>query len=156
MRSSEHAILIGTNTPLLDNPRLTTREIVGRNPLRILIDFDLKVSQNFNIYNEEAPTLVFNLKKEAEKGNIKFIKIEKENFLENLMQKLFDEQIQSIIVEGGSFTLQQFINENLWDEAILIKNENLNLIHGTKAPKFNFEPSKTENFRDNKVEFYIN
>ena len=156
MRSEEHAILIGTNTALIDNASLTTREIVGRNPTRILIDFDLKVPRDFKIYSEEAPTLIFNSEKEAVEGPIKFIKIEKENFLENLMKKLFEEQIQSVIVEGGSFTLQQFIEANLWDEAVIIKNENLNLKNGTKAPEFTFKPSKKENFRDNQIEFYRN
>jgi diaminohydroxyphosphoribosylaminopyrimidine deaminase/5-amino-6-(5-phosphoribosylamino)uracil reductase len=50
--------------------------------------------------------------------------------------------------------LRQFINANLWDEAIIIKNENLKLENGTKAPEFPFTPKKTEIFRDNILEFY--
>ena len=156
LRSQEHAILVGTNTALIDNPSLTTREIVGRNPVRILIDFDLKVPANFNIYNDEAETIVFNTVKETIEGRITFIKIEKENFLENLMQKLFDQQIQSVIIEGGSFTLQQFIDQHLWDETIIIKNENLELLNGTKAPQFNFEKFAAKQFQDNTIEFYKN
>ena len=156
LRSQEHAILVGTNTALIDNPSLTTREIVGRNPVRILIDFDLKVPANFNIYNDEAETIVFNTVKETIEGRITFIKIEKKNFLENLMQKLFDHQIQSVIIEGGSFTLQQFIDQHLWDETIIIKNENLELLNGTKAPQFNFEKFATKQFQDNTIEFYKN
>ena len=156
LRSEEHAILVGTNTALTDNPGLTTREITGRNPVRILIDFDLKVPGNFNIYNNEAPTLVFNAVKDSEENTIKFIKIEKENFLENLMQKLYENQIQSVIVEGGSFTLQQFIDAGIWDAAIIIKNENLKLTNGTKAPEFHHENFKTKNFRDNIIEFHKN
>jgi diaminohydroxyphosphoribosylaminopyrimidine deaminase/5-amino-6-(5-phosphoribosylamino)uracil reductase len=121
---------------LNDNPSLTTRLIEGRNPVRILIDFELKVPRDFKIYNNEAPTLVFNQEKDAEEENIKFIKISKENFLEELMQKLYENQIQSVLVEGGSRTLQTFIDANLWDETIIIKNENLTLENGTKAPKF--------------------
>lgn len=156
LRSEEHAILVGTNTALTDNPGLTTREITGRNPVRILIDFDLKVPGNFNIYNNEAPTLVFNGVKDSEESNIKFIKIEKESFLENLMQKLYENQIQSVIVEGGSFTLQQFIDAEIWDEAIIIKNENLKLTNGTKAPEFHHENFEIKNFRDNIIEFHKN
>lgn len=156
LRSEEHAILVGTNTALTDNPSLTTREIVGRNPVRILIDFDLKVPQDFNLYNDEAETLVFNSVKNSDEGNIKFVKIEKENFLENLMQKLFEHQIQSVIIEGGKFTLQQFIDANLWDETIVIKNKNLFLENGTKAPSFDFSPFESKNFEDNCVEFYRN
>ena len=123
LRSEEHAILVGTNTALTDNPALTTREITGRNPVRILIDFELKVPIDFNIYNNEVPTLICNAIKDSEEKNIRFIKIEKENFVENLMTKLYENQIQSVIVEGGSFTLQQFIDAEIWDEAIIIKNE---------------------------------
>ena len=154
LRSEEHAILVGTNTALTDNPSLTTREISGRNPVRILIDFDLKVPQNFKIYNEEAETLVFNSLKDSQDKHIKFIKIEKKNFLQNLMDKLYENNIQSVIIEGGSFTLKQFIEANLWDEAVVIKNENLILENGTKAPEFDIEAYKTENFRDNILLFF--
>ena len=156
LRSEEHAILVGTNTALTDNPALTTREITGRNPVRILIDFELKVPLNFNIYNNEAPTLIFNAIKDSEEKNIRFIKIEKENFVENLMTKLYENQIQSVIVEGGSFTLQQFIDAGIWDAAIIIKNKNLKLSNGTKAPEFHHENFETKIFRDNIIEFHKN
>jgi diaminohydroxyphosphoribosylaminopyrimidine deaminase/5-amino-6-(5-phosphoribosylamino)uracil reductase len=156
LRSQEHAILVGTNTALTDNPSLTTREIKGRNPVRIMIDFDLKVPLDFNIYSSETETIVFNSMKEEQTQNISFFKIEKENFVENLMSKMFDLQIQSVIIEGGRFTLQQFINENIWDECVIIKNENLNLLNGTLAPKFSEIPFKTEKLRDNLLLFYRN
>jgi len=156
LRNNEHSILIGTMTALRDNPSLTTREIVGRNPIRILIDIDLKVPNDFNIYNNEAETLVFNSVKESEEGNIKFIKTSRENFIENMLKKLHELQIQSIIVEGGSLVLQQFIDAGLWDETIIIKNKNLVLENGTKAPRFSKIPINTQDFRDNVIEFYTN
>ncbi len=156
LRSEEHAILVGTQTALSDDPSLTTREISGRNPVRILIDLKLKVPRDAKIYNEDAPTIIFNSEKEETSGNIKFLKVEKENLVHQVMQKLFEENIQSVLIEGGSFTLQQFIDQNLWDEAIIIKNENLILESGTKAPQFNFEPYQVKDFRDNIVEFYRN
>ena len=156
IRSEEHAILVGTQTALNDNPSLTTRLVEGRNPVRILMDFDLKIPRDFKIYNDEAPTLVFNQEKEAEEGHVKFIKISKENFLEELIQKLIENQIQSVLVEGGSRTLQTFINANLWDETIIIKNEDLLLENGTKAPKFSGNLTEEKNFRDNKISFYRN
>jgi len=156
LRSDEHSILIGTMTALRDNPSLTTREIFGRNPIRILIDIDLKVPTDFNIYSNEADTLIFNSVKEGEEGNIKFIKTSRENFLENMLKKLYEFQIQSIIVEGGSFVLQQFIDADLWDETIIIKNENLILENGTKAPNFENNPFEIKDFRDNIIEFYKN
>lgn len=154
LRADEHAILVGTQTALNDNPSLTVRNAEGTNPVRILIDFDLKVPSGYNIYNNEAKTLVLNSVKEGTEGSIQFIKINKENFLPELIEALYKEQIQSVIIEGGRFTLQQFINANLWDEAIVIKNENLKLKNGTKAPEFNHTATKIENFRDNTVSFF--
>jgi len=154
LRADEHAILVGTQTALNDNPSLTVRNAEGVNPVRILIDFDLKVPASFNIYSDEARTLVLNSVKEGTEGHIQFIKINKDNFLPELTEVLYKEQIQSVIIEGGSFTLQQFINANLWDEAIVIKNENLKLEKGTKAPEFNHTAYKTEAFRDNTVSFF--
>ncbi|KAA2217627.1 bifunctional diaminohydroxyphosphoribosylaminopyrimidine deaminase/5-amino-6-(5-phosphoribosylamino)uracil reductase RibD [Chryseobacterium sediminis] len=154
LRADEHAILVGTQTALNDNPSLTVRNAEGTNPVRILIDFDLKVPSNFNIYNNEARTLVLNGVKEGNEGPIQFIKINKESFLPELMEALYKEQIQSVIIEGGLFTLQQFINADLWDEAIVIRNENLKLENGTKAPEFNHTATTIENFRDNTVSFF--
>jgi len=156
MRSEEHAILVGKNTALHDNPSLTVREIEGRNPIRILIDFNLDVPENFNIYNNDVETIIFNSIKNSEDNNLKFIKIEKENSLDKILDKLYELQIQSVIIEGGRFTLQQFIDQNLWDEAVIFKNPNLNLENGTKAPLFNFKPEKTEMLRDCEVLFFRN
>lgn len=156
LRANEHAILIGKNTALNDNPSLTTREIFGKNPTRILIDLKLEVPQYFNIYNNEAPTIIFNEIKNGKEKHIKFIKIERNNLLQNLMNKLFEEQIQSIIIEGGCYTLQQFIDAKLWDEAFVIKAKNKILNNGTPAPKFNFEPIKITNLRDNELHYFQN
>lgn len=157
LRADEHSILVGTQTALNDNPGLTVRNVEGENPVRVLIDLGLKVPETFTIYNGEAKTIVINTVREEEKGNIKFIKIGKENFLNELMNALYREQIQSIIIEGGRFTLQQFIDAGLWDEAIVIKNKNLKLANGTKAPSLaEQKPVKIEEFRDNTIEFYNN
>lgn len=156
LRSSEHAILIGTMTALRDNPSLTTREISGRSPVRVLIDVDLKVPQHYHIFNNEAETLVFNSVKSEEDGNVKFIKTSRENLIQNLLTKLHERQIQSVIVEGGGLVLQQFIDAGLWDEAIVIKNSNLILENGTKAPKFGNKASDIQDFRDNVIEFHFN
>lgn len=156
LRANEHAILVGKNTALHDNPNLTTREILGKNPIRILIDFNLEIPQDFNIYNSQAPSLIFNSIKDEKKGNIEFIKIEKENFLNQLLEKLHNLQIQSIIIEGGGYTLQQFIDADIWDEAYIVKAENKILYHGTKAPIFNNKPLTIHYLRDNKIHYFQN
>ncbi|MBM3187052.1 MAG: bifunctional diaminohydroxyphosphoribosylaminopyrimidine deaminase/5-amino-6-(5-phosphoribosylamino)uracil reductase RibD, partial [Bacteroidetes bacterium] len=59
-RSEEQSILVGRNTIINDNPSLTVREYDGQNPIRIVIDSQLQISQDLNIYSNEAPTLIFN------------------------------------------------------------------------------------------------
>lgn len=156
LRADEHAILVGKNTAINDNPSLTTREVFGRNPIRILIDLLLEVPENYCLYQNEAPTFIFNQVKNEERGHLKFIKIEKENLLQNLLDKLYEHQIQSVIIEGGSFTLQQFIDANLWDEAYILKAPNINLKNGTKAPEFSAQAIEIKNLRDNQLFIFKN
>lgn len=158
MRSEEQAILVGTRTALGDNPSLTTREVVGRSPIRLLIDLSLKVPQHFNIFNSEAETIVFNSQKEGREDNVLYVRIQnKERLLEEMIEALYQLQIQSVLVEGGGFTLGEFISHNLWDEAVVISNPSLYLDNGTKAPDFSFVPyKKEERLRDNLVRFYRN
>jgi diaminohydroxyphosphoribosylaminopyrimidine deaminase/5-amino-6-(5-phosphoribosylamino)uracil reductase len=119
-RSEEQAILAGTHTVLIDNPSLTTREWHGKSPLRITLDSDLKIPNGFNIFNEEAATLIFTdhkilstVKNSSLFQNISF----DENVYDSMLKTLYEKNIQSIIIEGGAFTLQGFIEKNLWDEA---------------------------------------
>ena len=156
LRAKEHAILIGKNTALHDNPCLTTRKIYGKNPIRILIDLYLDVPKNFNIYkDDDTPTFIFNTIKNEEKLNLKWIKINKENFLQNLLEKLYEHQIQSVIIEGGSFTLQQFINANLWDKTFIIKAPII-LKNGTKAPQLLASAREIKILRDNQIFYFQN
>lgn len=155
LRAEEHAIFVGTTTALNDNPGLTVRNVSGENPVRILLDSQLKVPSGFKIYNQEAETLVINSIKNEISENIKLLKTE-EISVETILKILYDNQIQSVIIEGGSYTLQRFIESGLWDEAIIIKNPQLKLLNGTKAPKLNAEMDKGIRFRDNTVEFYRN
>ncbi len=133
LRGEEAAILIGTNTALLDNPLLTNRYWFGNNPTRVIIDFECKCNHTSNFFNDEAKTIIINKIKNETLSNIKFIKIG-DDFLPSLMQILIGEQINSLIVEGGSKMLQTFINAALWDEAMVITNTNLLLQNGIQAP----------------------
>ncbi len=136
LRANEVAIMIGKNTVLNDNPTLKTRLVKGKNPIRIFIDRNLEVPKSFNIYNSEAKTIVFNSVKELAENNIAYFKIDfSSNLLSQISDKLYDLKIQSVIVEGGAFLLNDFINQKLYDEVIIYKNNNLKFITGIKAPK---------------------
>lgn len=156
MRSEEHAYLVGTTTALRDNPSLTTRGVLRRNPIRVLIDFELKVSVQHNLLNQESKTFIFNSIKNEVSGNLVYIKVSRENFIPQLLEKLHEQEIQSLVVEGGKYTLESFISLGLWDEAVVIRNENLILEHGTKAPGLDIERIKREKKRDNFIDYYKN
>lgn len=119
-RSQEQGILVGKNTVLADNPALNTRLWKGKSPLRILIDKDLKVSGNYKILDGSGNTLIFTHQQEPEKHH-KGVSYEIVDFhselIPQLCERLIQLQINSLIVEGGAYTLQQFINAGIWDEA---------------------------------------
>ena len=133
-RTEESAILVGTKTALFDNPQLTARHWSGKQPLRILLDKTLKIPSNHHLYNNEAATWIINEKKEGLQGNIHFINIVfNESLIANLLHKLFEHKIVSLIVEGGAELLNNFINNELWDEARVFTGSQL-LQEGLVAP----------------------
>jgi diaminohydroxyphosphoribosylaminopyrimidine deaminase/5-amino-6-(5-phosphoribosylamino)uracil reductase len=132
-RSEEDAILIGRITAEEDNPSLTVREIKGDNPIRIVIDKDLKLSENLNLFNSESKTIIFNKIKSYNTSYSNYIKINFNNLINNILEELYKQNIQSIIIEGGTKTLQSFINDNLWDEARIF-TANKKLVDGVKVP----------------------
>jgi len=122
-RSAEAAILVGTNTALLDDPALTTRLWTGPSPIRLVLDMNLRLPSSLKIFNDEARTIIFNSTKHEEKGNLLYYQLNKEdNVIHQMMDALYKLNIQSILVEGGAKLLQSFIDEGLWDEARIINN----------------------------------
>lgn len=123
-RTEEQAILVGTNTVIEDNPSLTVRDWAGENPIRIILDRESKLNSDLNVFNDAAETLsITNL-------DIDF----KKPIAIQIADILFKKNINSIIIEGGSQTLQAFINENLWDEARVFMGD-VEFKKGIKAPR---------------------
>jgi diaminohydroxyphosphoribosylaminopyrimidine deaminase/5-amino-6-(5-phosphoribosylamino)uracil reductase len=116
-RSEEDSVLVGTKTAAHDNPNLTVRDWSGRNPVRLVIDRFLRLSDNLNLFDKSVPTVCFNLLKHEEFSNLKLVRLDEENFIAQLLTWLHKEKIQSIMVEGGSQTLSFFIDSGNWDEA---------------------------------------
>lgn len=133
-RSQESSILIGTNTAELDNPSLTVRLWKGNNPLRIVIDKNLKLNNSLNIFNNSAKSLVFNDVKNFIIDNIEYCMIDFNSVHLEIMKTLYNKGVHSLIIEGGRETLQSFIDIDLWDEArVFVANQNLK--NGVRAPK---------------------
>jgi len=133
-RSEEQAIMVGTNTAVMDNPELTTRKVKGRSPIRIVMDRKLRIPANSNIFNNFASVIVLNSKSNRKEENREFVKVQfNGNKLDSAMKALYRRNIQSVIVEGGAELLGSFIEEGLWDEArVFVSNAEIGT--GIKAP----------------------
>lgn len=133
-RSEEDAILVGKNTAHYDNPSLTVREWKGQHPTRVLVDLNLDLKEEGNLWNKEAPTLIFNALLSKSEGDHEWIKIDRVNYEFPLLEELHQRRITSLIVEGGAKTLQGFIDKDLWDEARIFQSEQA-FGEGIAAPK---------------------
>lgn len=154
LRSQSDGILIGKNTALLDNPSLTTRKWDGQHPMRIIIDSNLELSDSLNLFHDEINTLIFNRKKSEIASHIEFIQIpEKEKTLNFILSYLWNHNIQSLLVEGGTHTLQQFIDQQLYDTAYIIKSQK-SLNHGIAAPPLPGTFNNCTKLYDNEILIY--
>ncbi len=143
-RSELQSILVGKNTVLNDDPSLTVRAVKGKNPIRIVLDSNNELPKHSNIFNEEAETIVLNTKKESTEGTIYFIQIEALT-PKNILNCLYEKEIQSVLIEGGKKVLQSFIDAELWDEARIITGQS-EFISGTHAPTIHGQQFHAETF----------
>jgi diaminohydroxyphosphoribosylaminopyrimidine deaminase / 5-amino-6-(5-phosphoribosylamino)uracil reductase len=157
-RSEEAAIMVGTNTALKDNPALTTRLYHGSNPLRLVIDMDLKLPSSLQLFDGAVTTIVFNQYKQEEGEQVLFYKIKKDGkSIPQILNVLHQLKIQSVIIEGGLKLLQSFIDDNLWDEARVITNTEMQISQGIAAPIIkNKKFIREEIFFTDKIEYFIN
>lgn len=134
LRSAESAILVGYNTALYDNPSLTTRKWFGNNPTRIVIDMEGQLPSSLNLYQNHHQTIVFTLHPSQNTAQVTYIKLSsKQGVIQEILKKLYELKLQSLLVEGGPKTLQMFIDSGLWNEAHIITS-NQKWGEGIKAP----------------------
>lgn len=117
-RAQEDAILVGRQTVQYDNPQLNVRDwpVSGQDPVRILIDRQLQLKEGFHVFDQQIPTLCYNLKKSEEKERLSYIQLNKGHFWSEMLQDLHNRGIQSVLVEGGPALLELLLAEGLWDE----------------------------------------
>ena len=139
LRAEHMAIMVGRRTALLDNPTLNVRHWTGKNPVRVVLDRMLSLPSNLNLFDGSIRTLVFTEKEKATRPNVEYCPIDfSQNVLPQVLEKLYQEQLQSLLVEGGSRLLQSFIDANLWDE-IHIEQCPVQLGDGVHAPSVSLE-----------------
>lgn len=141
LRSEVAAIMIGTNTAIVDNPSLTTRLWAGHSPVRIVIDRLLKIPANYTILNNEVDTIVFTEQPSRAEGKTRWIQILfDEKLLINILAELNKLNVNSLLVEGGASLLQSFINQGLWDEAF-VEIADREFSKGVAAPNIGKDPT---------------
>ena len=149
-RGEEDSVLIGANTAIMDNPLLDTRLYPGKNPLRVILDPNLRAPR----LQGDLPTLVLNALEDKKDGNCEWLKIPQGFGVADVLEILYQKHIASVLVEGGSETLKRFLNQGFWDEVRIIRSKNVNLHKGIEAPKMNLVPHKTEETETDMIEYY--
>ena len=157
-RSEEASILVGTNTAMLDDPELSTRDWPGASPIRLVIDKELRLSSSLRIFNNAAPTIIFNSQKEDIPPGIEYSSMKKavprvyyfqikewDRLPAGLINALYSLNIQSVLVEGGAQLLQSFINEELWDECRVITNQSLAVTNPGKLATIGISKTPVDN-----------
>ena len=133
LRAAHDAILVGAGTVIKDNPELTVRLVRGRNPLRVIVDSELKISQQAKIFQNIslAKTLIATIKtatdpqfqRLADSGvEIITIKADKKGNvdLKKLFKILAGRNISSILIEGGAQIITSVLKNNLANRLVTI------------------------------------
>ena len=143
-RSEEQAILVGAKTIREDDPRLTTRDWEGKN-CDIYILSKNGIQKDYKIFSQDSKITIL------DSQEIDYDK----DIVKQICDKFYDDKILSIIVEGGTKTLSNFIDSGLWDEMRIFKTKE-KLGDGIKGPTIKHKASKKFDVGDNKLEYYLN
>ncbi len=142
-RAEEDAILVGARTAAHDNPQLNVRDWTGRNPVRIVIDKSLSLDSTLHLFDGSQMTLCYNSIRDEQANNLMFIQVPKCS-APVILDDLFRRNIQSVLVEGGTNTLDDFINSGLWDEArVFVSSTSFG--EGVKAPSLDLSKAEVKN-----------
>jgi len=151
------AIIIGTNTALVDNPELTTRLYPGNSPIRVIIDKKGKIQQNANVKNNKSTSWIYtHVKDHKHTDTIRYCPIKSDNeILSQICTDLYENNCNTLLVEGGAKLLNSFIDAGLWDEARIITSS-FELQNGIQAPTIKgISISKFEMYTD-EIELILN
>lgn len=128
LRANHQAILIGRRTLQEDNPHLDTRYAAGKNPIKIILSSQRIEPSKYQAL-QQGQTIVYGTTG-TDTETVVFNAI---SDLNAIAEDLFNRGIQSVLVEGGAHVLQQFINAELWDKAMVLTSPK-KWQDGIKAP----------------------
>lgn len=154
-RANEDAILVGKNTAMHDNPALTVRHWQGNNPVRVVLDRQLSLPPDLQLFNSEAPTLIYNQLKNQLLDTNEFICLPTADFLPQVMAGLYKKNIGSVLVEGGAQVLASLLKLGLWDEARVFTSPQT-FKEGVSAPLLAQQPTKQTTVGVDQLSYYYN
>lgn len=155
-RAEEQAILVGSRTVMMDNPRLTTRNWPGKNPLRLVIDREGSLSGDLKILDGSVETVIFTYKPKRDQTNLKYFLLDRnKDSISTVLEFLYTNNIQSLIVEGGKMLIDEFLRQEIWDEARVFTG-NVTFGKGIPAPVLLSEPVEQFEFAESLLKIYKN
>lgn len=157
-RSEEAAIVVGTNTALKDDPSLNVRAWKGKDPVRMIIDMDLRLPVSLKVFDGNQKTIVFNTRKHDESKNLVYYQVSHDaDLVHQVLNACYQMKIQSVLVEGGARLLQSFIDDGSWDEARVITNTVLPAGEGLPAPLLaGATECRKENILTDSIAYFVN
>ncbi|SDM05262.1 diaminohydroxyphosphoribosylaminopyrimidine deaminase / 5-amino-6-(5-phosphoribosylamino)uracil reductase [Catalinimonas alkaloidigena] len=154
-RAEEAAILVGSRTAEHDNPRLNVRDWKGPDPVRVVIDRELRLSPSLYLFDGTQPTLCYNTQKSETRPTATFVKLASEGtpLLVQLVEDLHQRRLMSLFVEGGSALLSHFLEAGLWDEArVFVSPQRFG--EGIAAPVLRHVPYQKQHLKEDELRIY--
>lgn len=134
LRAYHHGIMVGKNTVEADDPKLTTRLYPGKDPIRIIFDRKLSLPQDLKVFADGGDTIILNEYKTGHEGPLQYYQLSQWNNMKELVQELYQQLgICSILIEGGTLVLQQFIDQHMYDELYMYQGST-SIRYGVPAP----------------------
>ncbi|WP_427970760.1 dihydrofolate reductase family protein [Acidilobus sp.] len=125
LRAWSDAVLVGANTAIKDNPSLTVRKAVGKNPLRVVVDASLKVPPTLDMFSIPGKGVIITTENHSEEELAKYKErgiviiragVGPEVDLSAAVRALFEMGVRRLMIEGGGTTSYRFLKEGLVDE----------------------------------------
>ena len=152
-RAEIDAYLIGNNTLRIDQPRLDLREFQGNQPLRCILGNSIDLNNPF--FENETPGILFTHQHPNQLPS-HFKAKDISNPL-GILKYLYQENVGTLMIEGGRQTIQSFLHLDLVDELRIITNHALKLQQGISAPELPddlFFVEAQEFYRDNSINYF--
>ncbi|MDR0844784.1 MAG: bifunctional diaminohydroxyphosphoribosylaminopyrimidine deaminase/5-amino-6-(5-phosphoribosylamino)uracil reductase RibD [Tannerella sp.] len=156
LRSEVSAIMVGTNTALLDNPSLTVRHWAGASPVRVVLDRHLRIPSTSHLLDGTVRTLVFTGQPAASRENVEYIPFDfSKPVIPTVLQVLYERKLHSLLVEGGAALHESFLDAGLWDE-MRIETSPIKLGDGVKTASVRLSESTEKQENSYGINVYYN